>query len=521
MDRTKLRWNGWGFAAHKDELAAREEVWAWLAGELRMPALLATPARPLEDVELPPGALSAGDRMALAAIVGVDRVRDDKFERAFHTRGRSTLDLLTLRAGDLSAAPDAVVTPRATEEVLAVLALAAEREMAVIPFGGGTGDGVAAPRGPFSAAIALDISQMDRLLALDPVSQIATAQAGIAGPALEKALAAKGFMLGHYPEAFEFSTLGGWIAGDGTGQAANRYGSAKDWLASAQLATPRGLFAAEGPLKDLLIGSQGRFGVITEATLRVRRLPVVTGQRAYLFRDFASGIAAVRDAAQAEIPTVLLRLSDAEETRFWHGYSQAGKAKGLAARLMRRYLDWRGFGEKASGLVARFEGEATSVSRARRDFAAIVKKHGALSFRVDEPWKKSAFFAPYLRDSLLDRGVGYDAIETAASWSKLESVYGAVQGALESAIAASVPREGAKGVVMGRVGPSTANCANLVFTYVFPRALKNDVEQAAAIKKAAMDAIAASGPATDRAGADVRRAVKMALDPKGVLNPAA
>ncbi len=283
VDRTKIRWNGWGWAAHKDELGAREDVWTWLASELGMPALLATPPRPLEEIPLPASALSAEDRQKLSAIVGTDRVREDRYERAFHALGRSYHDLLRLRAGDLPCVPDAVVYPRGTDEVLAVLALAAERAIAVIPYGGGTSvvGGVSAARGTFSAAITLDMSAMNRVIDIDPVSQTATAEAGIYGPALEKALAAKGLTLGHTPQSFEFSTLGGWIGHAGAGQGSNRYGRAADWLVGVKLATPRGLMttgdfpaSAAGPsLKELVVGSEGVFGIVTEATIRVHELP--------------------------------------------------------------------------------------------------------------------------------------------------------------------------------------------------------------------------------------------------------
>jgi alkyldihydroxyacetonephosphate synthase len=543
MDRTKRRWNGWGFTAHKDEITGREEVWTWLAGKLGMPALLATPTRPLEEVTLPQSALSAEDRAALAAIVGADRVLVDTFERAYHARGRSYLDLLRLRAGDLSEAPDAVVTPRATEEVLAVLALAAEREIAVVPFGGGTGvvGGVTAARGRFSAVITLDISEMDCVIAIDPVSQTATVQAGICGPALEKALEAKGFTLGHFPKSFEFSTLGGWIAHRGA--AAGR--GAEDWLIGAQLATPRGLVStgdfpasAAGPQwKDLLLGSEGIFGVITQATVRLRPLPEAVEYCSYLFRDFASGLDAIREATQAEIPATMLLLSDAEGTRFCSAYDTLGKPRSLALRIAERYRQWRGFGDGPCALIAGFEDSSKTVAFARRGFAAIAKRHGALSLGRSDCWKKARFALPYLRDPLLDRGVGIDTLETAASWSKLEALYAAVRGAIDGAISQNVPRQGAKGVVLGHVCPCSPDGADLEFTYVFPRLLDGELAQAQAIKKAAMDAVVAHGGTISHhrgvgiehlpwiaaekgeLGLAALSAVKAALDPKGVMNP--
>src|SRR5690242_13629511 len=133
-DRTKISWNGWGWAAHKDEAAGNEAAWTWLANELGMPSLLATPPRTLDDVTLAPTRLEISERAQFAKVLGEDRVRDDHFERAFHARGRSYHDLLHLRAGNLNTAPDAVLYPRATTEVLSVLAYASENNIAVVPY---------------------------------------------------------------------------------------------------------------------------------------------------------------------------------------------------------------------------------------------------------------------------------------------------------------------------------------------------------------------------------------------------
>ncbi len=174
----------------------------------------------LEEIPIPPSRLDPSARTALAAIIGAERLRDDKYERAFHALGRSYHDLLRLRAGDLSTAPDAVLYPRGQDEVLAILGFASEHGIAVVPYGGGTSvvGGVSAAPGLFKSVVTLDLSGMDRVIDIDAVSQTAAVEAGIYGPALEKALSEKGLTLGHYPQSFEFSTLGGWIAHRGAGQ---------------------------------------------------------------------------------------------------------------------------------------------------------------------------------------------------------------------------------------------------------------------------------------------------------------
>src|SRR5262249_12075679 len=158
---------------------------------------------------------------------------------------------------------------------------------------------------------------------------------------LEKALYAKGLTLGHYPQSFEFSTLGGWIAHRGAGQGTNRYGRVEDWLLGIKLATPCGLLetkpfpaTSSGPnLTELIIGSEAVFGVITEATFRAHPIPPVTDYRGYLFRSFESGAESIRNAVQEELPITMLRLSDREETRFYRAFGAVGRESGLRDRL--------------------------------------------------------------------------------------------------------------------------------------------------------------------------------------------
>jgi alkyldihydroxyacetonephosphate synthase len=549
IDRAKLRWNGWGWAARKDDIAERSEVWNWLAVQLGMPALLATPGHPLEDLNLAASRLSLQDRVELSGMVGSNQVRDNTCERVFHAAGRSYHDLLRLRSGDVSTAPDAVVYPRSTDEVIAVLAYCSRKRIAIVPYGGGTSvvGGVNGHRGPFATVIALDLSDMDRVIDINPVSCAATVEAGIYGPALEKALQAKGFTLGHTPTSFEFSTLGGWIAHRGAGLGAHRYGRADDWLISAKLATPRGLLSngefpatSAGPrLNDLVIGSEGAFGVITEATLRIRPLPEVSDYRGYLFKDFQSGAAAIRAAMQDGCGCTMLALSDGEETRFQKGYARLGKANGAAGRVSERYLKLRGFAENPCLLIAGFEGDKQTTALQKRRFGDIAGRFGVVPAgrTAGEEWKKNRFQGPYLRDPMLDRGIGVDTIETAASWSKLDAVYAATRAALETALREAVPRQDAHAVVMCHIGHAYSDGASLYFTCIFPRRLESDIEQWMKIKAAATEAILDNGGTLTHhhgvgtehlpwiarekgaLGLDVLRAIKDSVDPEGVMNP--
>ena len=533
FDRNQIRWNGWG---PRDD-ALSEGQWRWLAAALGMPALLATTPRALEDIALPAPRLPRAVWQVLQAF---GDVRLDDAARARHAAGRGLTDLLKLRAGDLSHAPDAVLYPRDENAVLTVLRLCAELDIAVVPFGGGTSlvGGVTPLRGSHAAILTLDMSAMAHVTAVDAQSGLAEAQAGISGPELERQLAAHGLMLGHFPGSFEFSTLGGWIAHHGAGQEAARYGRAGEWLAGVRLATSGGLLVsggarATGPdLKQLVLGSEGTLGVITGASLRVHAIPAREEHRSYLFPDFASGLTAIRTAAQSGIAHTMLRLSDAAETQFGHDLARAGAPFDLKARLWDVYLQVRHFGPNAVALTAGFDDPA-----ARKWFDALAKKHGALARGEDHGWAARRFGFGYRRDTLLDRGVAIDMVDTTTSWSKLPAMHGAVRAALDQAMRENAPRDGAHGLVLTHVGHDRHDGASVNFTYIFPRLLDNELAQAAAIKRAALNEIVAQGGAISHAhgvgdehlpwmlqekgaaGIAVLRGVKQALDPKGVMNP--
>jgi alkyldihydroxyacetonephosphate synthase len=520
--RSQIRWNGWGWAAHQDSLATHEKFWRWLADELGMPALLATPARVLEDITLPATRLTPEQIAGFNAILGAERVMQDDYERAFHARGRSYHDLILLRAGDLSGAPDAVLYPHDEGEVLAVLQLAAREKIAVVPFGGGTGAAGGAMASSWPGSVTVDLSGMDRLLAVDLATGTAMAEAGISGAALEKALAAKGLTLDPAPgrcefSTSEFSTLGGWIAA--------APGRATDWLLEARLATPRGILDTEaviGPdLTSLVRGSQGAFGIITRARVKLRPA-VLPKNRVFRFRDFAGGSAAIHEALQAGIPHLTLRLSDAEETRVQRVFEELEKSPGWVERLKRAWLAARPSDSGTATLIAAFPDRASA-----HRFAALARKHGGKS-EAPAKWEKR-FLTPCQRDVMLDRGVGVDSFKTGAPWSALPAFYAAVHAALDGAMRAHGPRPGAHGLVLCHLSDADARGAGLHFTVVFPRQLENDVAQWRAIKQAVGETLLAKygrgsedNPAEQEniaPGLAALRGLKAALDPDGIMNP--
>jgi alkyldihydroxyacetonephosphate synthase len=577
IDRTTLRWNGWGQASQKNSLPASAPQWEWIRKTLNVSRLPETPAIPLGEIELPPCRLAGPVLARLRSIAGDEQVRTDDYERAFHARGKSYHDLLYLRAGLLDVAPDAVVYPRNADEVLAIVQLCAEEDVALVPYGGGSsvvGGVNALAKSPDGAVITLDTTLMARVLEIDEVSMTARIEAGIYGPALEQRLQREGVTLGHYPQSFLFSTLGGWIAARGAGQQSNRYGKAEKWLVSARLATPRGFWTTEatpataaGPnLNQLVAGSEGTLGVICEATVKIHEVPARKDYRGYLFKSFAEGVAAARRINHAEIPVAMVRLSDAHETHFFQAFSSSAKsglgarlrsvyrtiasrstsatgatgdAPSLEARLQRAYLAFKGFDTDPCLMLIGHEGEADTVAWAQQRTEELCKSLGALPLgeRPGKRWYHSRFDSPYSRDPMLDRGIGVDTLETSTRWSNITTLHEQVVSAIASAMQANMPEPDARGIVMAHLSHSYPDGASLYFTFVFPRQLDREIEQWQAIKRAASDAIARNGGTishhhgvgTDHmpwlpeekgeVGMSLLEATKRAMDPSGILNP--
>lgn len=540
IDRKRLRWNGWGWIDAPDVLGAKADaVWRWMGRTFGTDPLPETPPVPLESVRLPEIRLDAKLLSAFRQIVEPSRFMTDAYERAFHAFGRSYHDLLYLRSGHIDSAPDAVIYPVTEDEVLAVLRLAAKERVAVVPFGGGSsvvGGVNATAEGGYAGIITLDMTLMDRLLGVDETSLVARAEAGVYGPQLEDALQVKGYTLGHYPQSFEFSTLGGWIAPRSAGHQSNRYGKAEEWLVSARVVTPEGIWTTEafpgsaaGPqTRDIIAGSEGVLGVITEAEFRIYPAPEVKDYRGYVFPDFSSGVAAARDLNQQEVPTAMIRLSDAPETFFYNGLHTGGEG-------MDSLDDIPGFCLMLAGL----EGDKETVDGARTRSRAIIERNGGMHMgeEMGQVWYKGRFEMPYLRDPMMDRGLGVDTLETATRWSNLVALHDATCNAIAEALAANAPQPGAHGIVLAHVSHSYRDGASLYFTFAFPRALDREVEQWLAVKRAASDAIAAHGgtishhhgvgldhlPWIEREkgpmGIGAIRAIKERVDPMGIMNP--
>jgi alkyldihydroxyacetonephosphate synthase len=537
MDGPRMRWWGWGVDGHDAPLPAAAV--ALLRDELHVEPAHHTPVS-LNAVDIPEPTLPAAVRARLTEVVGAGNLRDDHLTRLTHSAGRSYPDLVRLRSGRGLAPPDAVVLPGTREEVARVLEACADSGVAVVPFGGGTSvtGGVEPLRGPFAAAVTVDLARLRGLLELDERSQLATFGAGTLGPEVERLLGARGLTLGHFPQSFEFSTVGGWAATRSAGQASTGYGRMDGLVVDLRAATPAGELvtrrvpaSAAGPnLRELLLGSEGVLGIITDVTVRVRPRPEQQRFEAWSLPRFADGSEALRELEQAGAAPDVARLSDASETRL----SLLLASHPASTKLLRAYLRTRGRAHACLTILG-FDGEPAQITRRRARARAILRRHGALALgpAPAAAWAKGRFHGAYLRDELLRRGVLVDTLETATTWTHLGEVHRAVAEALRQALAAC----GTPGLVMCHISHLYPTGASLYFTFLARQQAGAELEQWHAAKAAATDAICAAGATLthhhavghDHApwlprevgelGVEALRALKRRLDPVGIMNP--
>lgn len=494
-------------------------------------------ARELGEFELP--AAEALPR-ALVDAVGEANVFADDEDRLRHATGRGYVDLARLRNGALEAAPDAVVVPPDSDALRRLIEICAAEGVAIVPFGGGTSvvGGVEPLRGSHGRLISLDLGALQGV-EVDERSLTARLGAGLRGPEAEAALGRHGLTLGHFPQSFEYATIGGFAATRSAGQASSGYGRFDALVSSVRLLAPAGELTtletphtAAGPaLRELVIGSEGILGVIPDVTVRVRPAPKVRRYEAWMAEGFAAGAEIVRGLAQGPGLPEIIRVSDEEETE---GTLALSGPRGLSGSLFDRYLGLRGLRRGALVIVG-FEGDEESVARRRALTVRALREGGAayLGQAAGRAWEHGRFQGPYLRDTLMGMGAMVETLETSHTWSRFGELHEAVGNAIRTALEG----QGTPGLVFCHLSHAYADGASLYFTFISRARRGAELEQWAAVKRAASEAIVAHGGTithhhaigrdhapymeaeVGRTGLDVLRAVKEQLDPAGIMNP--
>lgn len=519
-----MLWSGWGDPAEATTLPAgvlgllEQGLGVERAGR-GAPGRRGAPA--IESVELAPSRLSAEQVAALRAVAALDRSDEARLR---HLRGKSTPDLLRIRSGDFTAAPDGVASPGSHEQVEQLLTLCSDQRIAVVPFGGGTS--VVGGLTPLTEMprVALDLRNLNALLELDEVSRTARLQPGLRVPEAEALLNPHGYTIGHFPQSYEYLTLGGAAAARSSGQASAGYGRFDERVVGLKVATPSGTIelgrapkSAAGPdLRQLFLGSEGAFGVITELTVEVAPAPTTRVYEGWWFESFTAGAAALRKLIQDGPTPTVLRLSDEAET---------------ALNLARPGEIADGDSGPTGGCLAitGYEGTAENVQARRAAVTAMLEGTGARRDpSAGEAWSHGRYRAPYLRDALIDAGALVETLETVTFWSNLDTLYRAVGDALRNALG--------RAVVLCHISHVYRSGASLYFTVAAAQET-DPLAQWAKAKRAANDAIIDAGGSITHhhgVGTDHRehyaqqvgplaiaalKAVKDTLDPNGIMNP--
>ena len=468
------------------------------------------------------------------SVSGAENIQTDDVSRARFSCGKFYGELLDLRLGLVPDPPDAVVAPRTHEEVKKIISFCSGEGIAVVP-AGGLSSVTGAVRAP-GGGIALDLTKhLNKVLAVNKVNKTVTVQAGMYGPALEEKLNRQGYSCGHFPQSFEYSTVGGWISARGAGQASTGYGKIEDMLVSVRAVTPAGVIVtrdfprmAQGwDIFRLFAGAEGTLGVITEATLHVfNYAPENTTSAAFIFRSFEAAVEAMRIIIQAECGKPhLFRISDPDETDI------AFRTGGFEGTLADRALQMLGFKTGSRCLMfVTVEGE--------KDYARFVIRKIKRKARAGKglyigtspvrKWLEQRYSSAYMRDPLMDLGIMTDTLETAVTWENLLKVWKAAHE--------YVARR-SKAFMMIHISHVYENGANLYFTFLSPMEKGNEKNDFTTFHRGLVETILEHGGSIShhhgvgrvlgpwmeghlgRSSMELLRAVKKHLDPNNIMNP--
>lgn len=491
-----MKWWGWGQEgiafSHEDKPALRDFIRHAVDVDV---AQRARPPMDFDALDIPPSQLPDALRDALVEAVGAEHVGVDDLDRVVHMRGKSLRDLVRTRRGDLGRVPDVVVRPADEEQVVAVLAAVLAADAVLIPFGGGTNisGSLDAPADEERPVVSLDVTRMNRVVEIDAASRIARVQAGVYGPDLERQLDAQGWTAGHFPDSFTHSTLGGWIATRSSGMQSDKYGDIADLTRAVRVVTPHGVIATRpvpststGPsVREMILGSEGRLGVVTEATIHVHRVPQQRTILGYLFPDWPRALGAMRALAESEASPSVTRVADAPESAFSFATRKRPtpldrvKSAALQQILRRKGIDRH---QMCLSFIG-FEGSEGYVKQQRKLVAQVIKPFGGfcLGSSPGELYDRKKFDTPYIRDFLLDRGALADVSETSAPWSRLGELYDATTAAARGAFA----QLGVPGWVMCHLSHSYHAGACLYFTFALkPSGRRDELDEYDVVKSA-------------------------------------
>ncbi len=409
-----MKWWGWGDEDVEFKAHAHPNFWPYAKIQLGMERDDFNQREwRVEGLEIPDSHLDEKFLGLIRAVLNPNQISDDPKDRVIHAYGKGFRDLFRLRRGIAGGAPDLVIYPESENEICSILRSAGERDVKVIPFGGGSNiSGCLERMEPRRMTVSLDMRRMRRVLDVDAQSCTARVEAGIFGPDLEGQLAAHGMTLGHFPDSFLHSTLGGWIATRSAGMQSDKYGKIEDMVIAVRMVSPEGVLAtrivpksSSGiDVKHLCIGSEGTLGVITEATMRVHpraESRIVSG---YLLPEFEGGVEAIHECVRKECMPAMVRLNDPDKTALSLAFRPPStRLSDAASKLFKGYLRAKGFElPRACLMLTAFEGRKDAVARQLRQVEKIYRRFGAVSMgsRAGKSFEATKYDFPYIRDYL-------------------------------------------------------------------------------------------------------------------------
>jgi alkyldihydroxyacetonephosphate synthase len=470
----------------------------------------------------------------LRSIAGNENVQSDDFSRARYSCGKFYAELLDMRLNLVRNPPDAVVSPKNHDELVKIVEYCSRERIPVIPVGGQSSV-TGALQAPFGG-IALDLAKhLNKIERINTINKTVTVQAGISGPALEEELNKHGYTCGHFPQSFEYSTVGGWIAAKGAGQASTGYGKIEDMVVALKVVTPAGVIetkeyprTAQGwDIFRLFIGSEGTLGIITEATLNIHNYrPQNTSHASFIFKSFEEAVEAMQKIIQSEYGKPhLFRISDPDETDI------AFKTKGFDNSFSDKLLKGLGFlpGRRSLMFIA-VEGEKDYTKFVLNKIKRSAGKGKGMYIGKSpvKKWIDQRYSSAYMRDPLMDLGIMCDTLETAVTWEELLKVWNAVHAYVN---------QRPKTVLMIHISHVYEGGANLYFTFLSPMEKGNETDDFAAFHKGLVDTIQENGGSLShhhgvgrvlapwmekhlgKTSMAVLDAVKKHFDPNNIMNP--
>ena len=547
-DIRHMKWWGWGHEDVTFDDSTKPELWPYLKRELGVDEIRWEKPVAFEDVTLPEQKNNEAFLAAIRAGLGDGQVVDDKKSRLVHAAGKSFRDLWLMRHGQVQFAPDCVVYPDTEEDVALVVRAAHKHGVVLVPFGGGSniaGCLVPSDRGG-RMLVSLDMCRMHRVLEVDRYSLTARIQPGVYGQHLEDQLAEHGVTLGHFPDSFLHSTLGGWVATRSAGMQSDIYGKIEDMVISLRMVTPSGTIITRTvpkssnsiDIKHLCIGSEGILGVITEVVVQVHHKPEKEDWYGWLFPDFKSGLDAIHECHRGDCMPTVTRLNDPKKTALSFAFKHP--KTGIKDKIAKAFKWYIGNVKKIDFnqcclMVVKYEGTPQAFNRIKNRVTAIYKKHRGVCLGAEpgRSFAKVKFDFPHLRDYVMDRSIMADVSETATTWDNLRTLHESGLADVEQAIKDT----GVDAWVGCHLSHSYRTGASLYFTFGCLQREGREIEQYLYVKKAAEDAFMKNGGTLSHhhavgtehlpwveedlspTGLKAVKALKAGLDPNDIMNP--